>query len=69
MYRLFDKVDINRAGVLEFMNVPGISQDMAKAIVKFRKSQGNFEDIEELKNVKGIKDKKLEKLRKYLKLG
>lgn len=66
--KLFDKVDINKAKVLEFTSIPGVGEKLAQAIVDYRESNGKFKNIEDLKKIKGIKDKKLEKLKKYIKL-
>jgi comEA protein len=66
--QLFDKVDINKATVLELANIPGVGENLAYSIVDYRKSNGNFKNIEDLKKVKGIKNKKLEQLRRYITL-
>lgn len=66
--KFFDRVDINKANVLELTSIPGVGEKLAQTIVDYRKSQGKFKDIEDLKKVRGIKNKKLEQLRKYIRL-
>lgn len=52
------KVNINKAGVTEMVkSLKGIGPSKAKLIVLYRKSKGNFSNIEEIKNVKGIGNK------------
>ena len=64
--QLFEKVDINKATLAELNTIPNVGDEMAKAIIEYRKSQGGFKNIEELKNVKGIKDKKFQQIKKYI---
>jgi competence ComEA-like helix-hairpin-helix protein len=64
--KMFEKIDINKAGALEFATIPGVGEKLAEAIVEERKIKGDFEDIEDLKRVRGIKNKKLEQLKKYI---
>jgi competence ComEA-like helix-hairpin-helix protein len=66
--KMFEKIDINKAGALEFATIPGVGEKLAEAIVEERKIKGDFEDIEDLKRVRGIKNKKLEQLKKYITL-
>ena len=49
------KVDINKATVKELTKVKGISPAKAKAIIAYRKKNGDFKSVEDLKNVKGFK--------------
>ena len=49
-------VNINTAGVQELMNLPGIGEVRAKAIIAYRQQIGEFEKIEDIMNVKGIKN-------------
>lgn len=49
------KVDLNKATVKELTKVKGISPAKAKAIVAYRKKNGDFKSVDDLKNVKGFK--------------
>ncbi len=64
--QLFEKVNVNKAGFSQLTTIPGVGEKTAKSIIDYRKSNGEFKDIEELKRIRGIKDKKLEKLREYI---
>ncbi len=59
-------IDLNRATKSELMNLPGIGEKTAEAIIAMREKIGKFRKLEELKKVKGIGDKKFEKIIKYI---
>jgi competence protein ComEA len=61
-------VSINGAGKALLIQLPGVGEKTADAIIKYRKANGRFKSIDDLLNVKGIGDKKLSKIKKYLKL-
>ncbi len=46
--RVEDRLDLNRASMRELTFLPGITQELAQAIVEYRKSKGGFQRIEEL---------------------
>lgn len=48
-------ININTAGIEELMQLPGIGETRAGAIIEYRQQIGNFEKIEDIMNVKGIK--------------
>ncbi len=50
------KLDINRAGADELMELNGIGESRAKAIISYREEQGGFKEIEDIKKVSGIGD-------------
>lgn len=50
-----DKVNLNKANAKELAKVKGVNANKAKAIVAYRKKQGDFKSVEDLKNVKGFK--------------
>jgi competence protein ComEA len=50
-------VNINTATEQELDSLPGVGPVKAKAIVEYRKANGNFKSVDDLKNVKGIGDK------------
>lgn len=58
-------VNINTADVAELMEIPGIGQAKAQAIVAYRQSKP-FESTQELANVKGIGDRLLAKISPYV---
>ena len=59
-------VNINQASATELVNLPGIGEVKAKAIVDYRTSHGPFKSIEELQQVKGIGSKTFESLRSQI---
>ncbi len=56
-------ININQASVEELMQLPGIGQVKAEAIVTYRNNNGLFASIEEIKNVPGIKEAAFEKIK------
>lgn len=62
-------VNINTATEDELQELQGIGPALAKRIVEYRESNGNFERLEDLKNVSGIGDKTLEKIRSQITLN
>lgn len=60
------KININKAGLDELKNLPGVGDSLAGRILSYRKENGNFKSIDDLKNVSGIGDKKFESLKEYI---
>ncbi len=60
-------VNVNSAKKDVLMMLPGIGPVTADAIIKYRKSNGKFKNINDLLDVKGIGDKTLAKIKPYLK--
>ncbi len=58
-----NKISINNATEEDLQKLNGIGQTKAKAIIKYREENGNFEKIEDIKNVKGIGDSAFEKIK------
>ena len=56
-------VDINTATMEELMELPGIGEKKARAIVDYRNEYGPFLDITEIKEVDGIGDGIFEKIK------
>ncbi len=57
------KVDINKANVKDLTKVKGISAAKAKAIVSYRKKNGDFKTLDDLKNVKGFQKMKADQMK------
>lgn len=49
-------VNINTAGAEELMQLPGIGQSKADAVIAYREEHGGFKTTEELMNISGIKE-------------
>lgn len=60
------RISINRAGLAELQEIPGIGEKKAQAILDYRNAHGAFASIEDLTLVKGIGDKLLEKMKPYV---
>ncbi len=60
------RLDLNRAGFQEISDLPGISDPVAKAIVKERERRGGFRRPEDLLAVPGIKEKRLKKILPFI---
>jgi competence ComEA-like helix-hairpin-helix protein len=60
-------VNINKATEAELVkNVPLITPDLAKRIVKYRKDNGDFQRLEELLQIDGFNRDLLRKLKQFL---
>lgn len=64
-----DPVNINRAGLTDLLQVPGINLKTAKAIVAYREDVKPFETAEELREVDGIGRVTLGRARPYITAG
>lgn len=60
------RVDINAADWPELTLLPDISETMARRIVEYRESHGQFRVLDEIKNVKGIGPRTFAKMEQYL---
>lgn len=63
-----NKVSLNFATAAELMDLNGIGEVTAQAIVSFREERGGFQDIEELLEVSGIGPAKFAKLKDNVQL-
>jgi competence ComEA-like helix-hairpin-helix protein len=60
-------ININKATEAELVkNVPLITQELAKKIVKYRKDNGDFQTLEELLQIDGFSRDLLRKIKKFL---
>ncbi|OMD43663.1 ComEA family DNA-binding protein [Paenibacillus odorifer] len=57
------KVNVNTAGARELMDLPGIGEKKAQAMIDYRNREGAFRNLSDLGKVKGIGPKMLEKLK------
>lgn len=60
-------IDINKASWVEWAQLDGIGEKLARRIVEDREQNGSFESIENLRRVHGVGPKLLEKLKPFLK--
>ena len=63
------RIDVNSATWVEWGQLDGIGDAMARRIVADREENGPFRSIDELRRVKGIGPKTLERLRPWLSIG
>jgi competence ComEA-like helix-hairpin-helix protein len=59
-------ININTAGVNEFVKLPGIGEKTAEKIIQLRNQKGKFRKLEELMEVRGIGEVKFNKIKMYL---
>jgi competence protein ComEA len=57
------RLDINRASAGELESLPGIGSVLAKRVIAFRESVGQFQKVEDLRGVKGIGSKQFERIK------
>lgn len=57
------KTNINTADTSELINLPGIGEIKAEAIVEYRDNNGAFKSIDEIKNVSGIGEALYERIK------
>ncbi len=60
------KININTANVELLMELNGIGEVKANAIIEYRTNYGDFASLEEIMNVKGIGEKTFEKIKDYI---
>lgn len=59
------QVDINTADAAELERLPGVGPTLAKRIVDYRSTHGQFQSSEDLQRVQGIGPKTYETLREH----
>ena len=62
------KINLNTASSEELSLLPGISEETAENIVKYRNERGKIKTFSELLSVKGIKEKRLKKIKPFIEL-
>ena len=65
-YLLGKRVDINKASLQEISELPGVSDEVAAAVVAERDRIGRFCSPDDLLGVRGIKAKRLQKILPFL---
>ncbi len=63
------RIDVNSATWVEWGQLEGIGDSLARRIVADREQNGPFRSIDELRRVKGIGPKTLERMRPWLTVG
>jgi competence protein ComEA len=63
------RIDINAATWVEWFQLPGVGEMLARRIIEDREQSGPFETVEDLGRVKGIGPKTIENLRPYLRVN
>ena len=58
-------VNLNTADAESLMELPGVGEQTARAIIESREELGPFTSVDDLMRVSGIGEKKLEKIRPY----
>ena len=58
-------IELNKASKIELMKLPGVGEQTAVNIMKYRKKY-RFARAEDLMNIRGIGEKKFEKLKQYV---
>ena len=62
------RVDLNRAGLEELVQLPGIGPELAERIVEFRQRSGGFREPDDLLAVPGIGPGIMEKIRNRVRI-
>lgn len=61
-----DLINLNTAGVVDLVRLPGIGPNIAKKIIEYRDSHGNFYDSKEIMRIKGIGQSTYKDIEQYL---
>ncbi len=60
------RLDINKATAAELMQLPDVGPKTAEMIIRYRKTNGNFQKLEDLTTIKGLGPKTVEGLRDFI---
>src|SRR5262249_10887812 len=61
-------IDLNRATKAELLQLPGVGEHTADAILAAREERGSFRKVDELREVKGIGPMRLERIRPHVRV-
>jgi comEA protein len=59
-------ININKAGINELVQLPGIGEKTALNIIEYRKAHGAINSLQDLLNISGIGSSKLTKIKDYI---
>src|ERR1017187_521912 len=65
----FAAVNINTATQADLETIKGVGPAKAKAIIDYRKKNGNFKSVDDLDKVQGFGKKTVDKMRKDINVG
>jgi competence ComEA-like helix-hairpin-helix protein len=60
------RLDLNRAGHAELLQLPGVGENLARRIEAYRQDHNGFRDVNELRKVGGIGPALMERLRPFV---
>lgn len=60
------KINLNTASLEQLMEIPGVGESKARAILEYRETNGGFSSIEEVMNIEGIKEGVFSKMKEYI---
>jgi competence protein ComEA len=60
------RVDLNRAGRAELLQLPAVGENLARRIIDYRQTNGGFRSVDDLANVHGVGPATLERLRPWV---
>jgi competence protein ComEA len=60
------KINLNTASLEQLMEIPGIGESKARAIIDYREKNGGFASVEEVMNIEGIKEGVFSKMKEYI---
>ena len=64
-----NRIDLNLGSAAELITIPGIGENTAAAIIKYREDNGSFSRIEDVMLVPGIKERKFQAMKDFITVG
>ena len=65
---IYTKINVNKAGLQELIDIPYIGPYTAQKILDYRQEHGPFKNLDQIKSVEGIKEKNFIKFSVFLKI-